>query len=712
MKYPPFSWLASAALMLAMTSVCHGKDLPGPRQADALKVAYVFDDQMVLQRGLKTPVWGWNKPGTTVTVAFDGQTVAAETGADGQWLARLAPMKVNARSQNLTISDGVNTVTINDVLIGDVWILSGQSNMETKTGSLMKYGKDALDPVTGPMVKRMVDYCNENVFKGLDEPRLRYIQTPRCMGLEPQRDFDRAMETGEWGRPKPVTHKWVTARADEKGGAVKDFSGLGFSFAFELLKKTGVPIGLIDTAKGGTIIEAWMEPEATYQSCDFGKKRILTALLSVKEWQDLMATRNDEAEFAEFIKETDAQRAEYLEFIKTKPVVDFLTANKDHPEVQKFLKTLDQFKAENAGYMKKSFAERVKDRATGPTPPKKIAGGSMQGLKPPKGQPRIRKNYSAPRDPRTGSEPGGPAHSGFLGAMYYGAIAPVMPMGITGVIWYQGENNHFHDTGDIATQYDLLLNGLIKSWRKAWGQGDFPFYTVQLPNTPGDRRQEADEGSAWVFIADAQRKSLATPNTGLGVCCDIGGDIHWQNKYDLGWRLSLVARANLFGEKIECYGPLYKSYKIGGDKIRVTFDHVGSGLAAGIKQDVGPATLTGELLPHHKCGSGDLQFFQIAEATQDGKGQHTWHWARAMIVSNDTVEVSSPEVKEPKAVRYLWGKTAQIPNFYNKAGLPAAIFRTDDWEWSEGWDRRIVGDEIKQLHATCKAKGILPAYAP
>jgi len=285
-----------------------------------------------------------------------------------------------------------------------------------------------------------------------------------------------------------------------------------------------------------------------------------------------------------------------------------------------------------------------------------------------------------------------------------------MPMGIKGVIWYQGENNHFRNKGDIATQYDLLLAGLIKSWRKNWSQGEFPFYVVQLPNTPGDSVKQPEDGPGWIFIADAQRKILSLPNTGLGVCCDIGGDIHWQNKYDLGWRLSLVARANLFGEKIEYYGPLYKDHKIEGDKVLIRFDHIAGGLAAGIKTGIGPATLTDKLLPHHKFGSADLQYFQIAGAPTAGSGPQ-WHWAKAMIISKDTVEVSSPDVKDPKAVRYMWYKSAQLPNFYNKEGLPAAIFRTDDWEYPEGWDRRSVTKEIEQLRETCKAKGILPVYA-
>ena len=290
MKHPA-SFILATALTLFLAPLLRGETLPAALQSGTLKVAYVLDSGMVLQREMPTPIWGWDKPKTTVTVSFGGQKTTAQTDTKGEWTARLAPMKANATSQDMNISNGTNTVTIKDVLVGDVWLLSGQSNMETKTGSLMKYGKDAQDPITGPLVKKVVDHCNEHIFKGLDESRLRYIQTPRCAALEPQRDFDREKETGVWGKPAPVKRKWVSARADDKGGTVEAFSGLGFSFAYELLKKTGVPIGLIDTSKGGTIIEAWMDAEANYQSCDFGKKRVLTALvgaivLSRKELRD------------------------------------------------------------------------------------------------------------------------------------------------------------------------------------------------------------------------------------------------------------------------------------------------------------------------------------------------------------------------------------------------------------------------------------------
>jgi len=358
--------------------------------------------------------------------------------------------------------------------------------------------------------------------------------------------------------------------------------------------------------------------------------------------------------------------------------------------------------------MKVSFEQRVKARNAGPRG-ENIHNRRIQGEKlgPPRGQPMVRNEYHIPRDP----SPRTPASRGaqqFPGAMYYGNLSPVMPMGIKGVLWFQGENNHF--SKDVAAEYHLLQNAMIKSWRKAWGQGDFPFYVVQLPNGPSPKIKDAGEGTAWNFIQDSQRKALEIPNTGVAVCCDIGGPIHWQNKYDLGWRLSLIARAQLFGEKIECFGPLYKSHKIEGDKVLVTFDHVGGGIAAGRKTDVGPATLTKELMAHHKFGSGDLQFFQIAGAP-DETGEQKWHWAKAMIVSSDSVEVSSPEVKEPKAVRYMWNKQAALPNFYNSAGLPAAVFRTDDWEYSDGWDRSTVGQEIEELKATLREKKALPAYA-
>lgn len=696
-----------ATIILTSSLLC-AEGLPASRQAGDLKVAYVLDSGMVLQRDMDTPVWGWAKPGVTVTVSFGGQKVSARTGTNGKWIARLAPMKANSNSQNLIISDGTNTLTFEDILIGDVWLLSGQSNMETKAYSLASDNdnKETRNPITGPMVKQMLKHCKENVFKDLDEPRLRYLRTPPCTAVAPQDDYNRDMEPYIWGRPKPVKDKWTSARSKDRGGNVMGFSGLGFSFAYELLKKTDVPIGLIDTSKGGTLVSTWMDHEVIYMSCDFGKKKILEALMKVVEWEALMAVRDDEAEFRPFLKKADETRAAYLAFMETQPVLDWLEEHKEYRSVKRFIESVPKFRQKYDTYMKASFEERVKARDAGPRGENIHSRAIKAELKakkinPPGGQPMVRNEYRIPTDP----SPRTPATRGaqqFPGAMYYGNLSPVMPMGIKGVLWFQGENNHF--SKDVAAQYHLLQNAMIKSWRKAWGQGDFPFYVVQLPNSPG-KIKDANGGTAWNFIQDSQRKVLEIPNTGVAVSCDIGGPLHWRNKYDLGWRMSLIARANLFGEKIECYGPLYKEHKITGDKVLVRFDHVGQGIAAGRKTDVGPATLTKELMDHHKFGSGDLQFFQIAGADKK------WHWAKANIVSSDTVEVSSPEVKEPKAVRYMWNSRASLPNFYNSAGLPAAVFRTDDWEFSDGWDRSTVGQEIKELRATLRDKGVLPAYA-
>lgn len=688
--------LAAMASAASVAFAAAGKDVPpGNREAGALKLAYVFDDHMVLQRDVESPVWGWAKPGSRVTVAFAGQERSAAADARGKWIVRLAPMKADAAAQSMTVSDGESSIVLEDLLVGDVWILAGQSNMETKAGGLTVYGKDTKNPISGDTVKSVIDHCNETIFNDLDEPRLRYIQVPRCTGgPAPQDDFDRANETGVWGNPAPVMRKWVTAESVEKGGQPLFFSAIGFVFGREIVAQYGVPVGLVDTSKGGTLISTWMSEKAVYESCDFGKRRVLERRIAVKNWENYMAARDDNAEFTDFLAKLDASRAAYRKALDTEPVRNFLAQHEDNRTIARFVEAVAKFDAEYAEYVKQPFAQRVAARDVGPIPPR-LATRDTASLKPP-GTPGIRNTaFKIPDDPRL--------NTSYTANLYHGTICPLQPLGIKGAIWYQGENNHFDDSGAVAQQYDLLLRGLIRNWRQAWAQGDFPFYIVQLPNTPALEwvPEQPDDGPGWVVIADGQRRAVAEPNTALAVTNDIGGDLHWQNKYDLGVRLARIARAQLFGESDLVYsGPLYKSHEIVGDKVLIRFDHVGGGIMSGIKDSWRPARELKELQPYHRYGSGDLQYFQISDGTKDSKG-YVWKWATANIVGKDAVEVFHPDVKQPKAVRYGWAKFASGTNFYNREGLPAATFRTDQWDRTSGWALGTIAEDIAQRERTC-----------
>jgi sialate O-acetylesterase len=234
-------------------------------------------------------------------------------------------------------------------------------------------------------------------------------------------------------------------------------------------------------------------------------------------------------------------------------------------------------------------------------------------------------------------------------SIYDGMIAPLIPFPIRGAFWYQGESNEAR-----AQQYGLLLPTMIKAWRERWGQGDFPFGVIQLPNYRDSRAEPADE--AWSHIREAQRRTAqATPKTGLIVTIDIGEahDIHPKNKLDVGKRMARWALAEVYGRKLTKSGPMFSKAKIAGSKIVLTFDDVGEGL---------------------KIHDGDkLDEFAIAGADRK------WSWAQARIVGKNRVEVWSDRVSQPLAVRYAFNNNPKHPNLTNETGLPAAPFRTDDW---------------------------------
>jgi len=234
-------------------------------------------------------------------------------------------------------------------------------------------------------------------------------------------------------------------------------------------------------------------------------------------------------------------------------------------------------------------------------------------------------------------------------SIYDVMIAPLIPFSIRGAFWYQGESNEAR-----AQQYGILLPTMIKAWRERWGEGDFPFGIIQLPNYRDPKPEPADE--AWSHVREAQRRTaLAGPRTGLIVTIDIGEahDIHPKNKLDVGKRMSRWALAEVYGRKLTKSGPIFREAKIGGSKIVLTFDATGQGL---------------------RIRDGDrLDEFAISGA------DHKWHWAQARIVGKDRVEVWSDDVPQPQAVRYAFNNNPKHPNLTNETGLPAAPFRTDDW---------------------------------
>jgi sialate O-acetylesterase len=265
----------------------------------------------------------------------------------------------------------------------------------------------------------------------------------------------------------------------------------------------------------------------------------------------------------------------------------------------------------------------------------------------------------------TGPRPAFPIHPGgnVWSGMYNSMVHPFVPLPMKGALWYQGESN-----GGEGETYYHKMRALIGGWRQQWRQGDFPFCFVQLASFQGATEDPGD-ASGWPRLREAQTRSLSIPNTGMAVITDTvplaeAGDIHPRNKYDVGLRLARWALNRDYGQKeLEVSGPLFKALKIEGSKARLIFDHVGSGLMVGKKEGRAAAIETKE---------ERLKRFAVAGADKK------WHWAKA-VIENDTVVVSSPEVTEPVAVRYAFSMNPAGCNLYNKEGLPASPFRTDDW---------------------------------
>jgi sialate O-acetylesterase len=487
----------------------------GTAAAD-VKPATLFSDHMVLQSGMSVPVWGAASPGEKVTVALNGQMRSATADADGHWMVRLSDLKTGGPSE-MTIT-GNNVIAIKDVLIGEVWLGSGQSNMAFTVSKARA---------------RYAGVINESQeIAAANYPKIRMFTGKPAKTYDPQSSVE-----GEWLVCSPET--------------VPGFSAAGYFFARDLQKELDVPVGILTLAFGASTAESWIRREA------LDSDPLLAPMLN----------RFDAA-------------------------VHFYRANPDAPPDQ------------------------------APQPPQTI--NARPGAK-----------LAKQRDPVEDQ------HQPTV--LFNGMIHPVIPYAIRGVIWYQGESIVGGREG--VALYPHVQATLIQDWRKLWGQGDFPFYIVQLAALANNSNNPK--------VREAQATVLSLPNTGMAVTIDIGDpkDVHPHNKQDLGDRLSRIALANVYGRKIEYSGPVYESMKVEDHAIRIRFSHVGGGLVA---------------------KGGPLTWFEIAGSDQ--------RFAKAEAkIDGDTVIVSSAEVSSPAAVRYAWDNYPEGCNFYNAAGLPAAPFRTDNW---------------------------------
>lgn len=484
--------------------------------AEKLTLASLFTDHAVLQRDQPVAVWGQATPDVSITVQFAGQEKQATADKNGRWLVKLDPLAASGKGQTLTVKAGEEKLQREDILVGEVWVCSGQSNM-------------------GWTLKQSVG--GEEAAAAAGDNGLRLFNAAARAVDEPQTTIG-----GTWALDNPQS--------------APNFSGVAYFFGKELRKSLGekIPVGLIKSAVGGTVAEAWTA------RADLEANPTLVPLFAAQQ------------------KRVD-----------------------DHPAA------LAKYKEQEKELLAKWEQDSAKAKAAGKPAPRKPA---------------------APQDPKlSNNRPYG---------LYNGSIAPLQPYTLRGVIWYQGESNNGR-----AKEYQTLFPALIGSWRKAWGQGDFPFLFVQI----------APHNNMTPELREAQRLTVqTTQNTAMAVITDVGdaGDIHPTKKQPVGARLAIAARALAYGEKVEYSGPEYDTIAVKGNQATLTFKHLGGGLVA---QD------------------GELRGFTIAGS--DGK----FVPANAKIVG-DTIVVSSDAISSPVQVRYGWSNVPDV-NLWNKAGLPASPFQTD-----------------------------------
>ena len=646
-----------------------------PRAEAGLTLPAVFSDHMVLQRDRPVPVWGWANPDEDVSVEFAGQKKTAKADANGKWMVRLDPLPASAEPRDLVVECAARQLKtkVADVLVGDVWLCSGQSNM-------------------GMSVSESADAARE--IAAATFPSIRLFAVGSHPTLTPAADVK-----GRWLACTPET--------------VARFSATAYSFGRTLHRELNVPIGLLHSSVGGTQAEAWTRLEAL---------RTVPALADRAE-QEIAKITSQEDDSRRFVVERTAWEERHG---VTPPPVSDAARDWADPSLDTSEWTTvtlpsqwAQLGAKSGGVFWLRKEVTLPDTAAGK--PFSLAlnwvsdqydtaffNGVEVGRandKPPEFY-NVQRRYTVPGDLvkagrnvivvrivsatqfagmwqwgymldlpvadrggvdnqwlmktestfaplppealKSRPKPNTVAFRNVSAALYNGMIAPLVPFAIKGVIWYQGENN----AGRYA-EYRGVLTLLIRDWRGQWGQGDFPFLIQQLVNN-GRPPADANAAGNWPLLREAQAQVADTvPDCGVAIGIELGSatTIHPPNKQDVGKRLALVALEKVYAKDVESSGPRYASMKIDGATIRLRFSH-----AVGLVAKDGP--------PRTFAIAGADRKFVWADATVDG----------------DMVVVSSPQVPAPVAVRYAWADNPQGCNLFNAAGLPMAPFRTDDWK--------------------------------
>lgn len=644
-------------VILSLLTACQG---PGP-----VTVADIFGDNMVLQVKSPVNIWGTGDPGSRVSVMFRNQEKTVRVERDSTWKTALDPLTCGG-PDSLVIISGSHRVAFHNVLVGEVWICSGQSNMEM------------------PMISGWASLNNaEEEVRHADYPQMRLFTVERNIAFQP---VDTLASEG-WKECSPQS--------------VRDFSATAYFFGRKIHRELGIPVGLINTSWGGTVAEAWTSAGSLKHLVDFAEQVELIAAKDVCKDSLQADYMRDIRKMEQEIKELDAGIEDGDTIFATKQVdtSDWLTLDLPRMWEETELGVFD------------GSAWFIREVILSPS----MAGSEltlcysapddwdqvwMNGVKV--GESRawdVPREYKIPEGvARTGintvviriMDTGG--GGGFMGeakhftlrssggrsipiatgwkakkgfdyedvrtipvspfnpnqptVLFNGMIHPLVPFTIRGAIWYQGESN-----AGRAYQYRRLFRTLIADWREVWGQGDFPFFFVQLANYL--QRNTTPVEDTWAELREAQAMALELPNTGMAVTIDIGDalDIHPGNKQDVGKRLAFNALAIAYDRDIPYSGPMYAGMEIKGNVVELSFDHVYDGLET--------------------SDGGALKGFSICGEERE------FVWADAEI-TGEKVMVSASGINDPVAVRYAWSSNPEC-NLVNSAGLPASPFRTDSF---------------------------------
>ena len=646
----------------------------------------LFTDNMVFQQNCQAPVWGKAAPGATVSVtpSWNHKTYRTTAGPDGKWLLKIDTPSGSFKPYTLTISDG-EPIVLQNVVVGEVWLASGQSNMQMPVESW-----------------REVRTNQEDIANAARYSALRLLQVARATGMK-EHDYFSA-DFDKWKESSPES--------------VRNFSAAAWYFGRKLMEELKVPVGIIHASWGGTIIEAWMSEGAISLYPEMAE-----SLAKVKSLADSESAREKtfEEEIEDFTRKAGAKDSGKSGDVAlwARPGLD----DSAWKTIRLPSKVQELWPSTNGIYwfrktveIPAAWAGKDLTLSLGPVddmdetywngelvgegrlwnkareyaiPARLVKGGKavitirctddhgdgglygspdLLFVQAPDGEAirldgewKVTLSVSFERMPKsTAREPNMPT------VLYNAMIRPLAPFAIKGVIWYQGESN-----AERAYRYRDLMPSMIRDWRSLWGY-DFPFYITQIAgykavsDTPGD--------DSWAELREAQQMATRSlDRCGMACIIDLGEaeDVHPVRKREVGERLARLSLSGDYGKKIVASGPRFESYKIRNGAIVVTFSDVAEGLRI-IPSGSFAAERYGTRNERvDKAESGILSGFQIAGPDK------VWHWADARIEGNQVV-VWSQEVPQPLAVRYAWSVNP-VCNLFNSEGLPAWPFRTDDW---------------------------------